>query len=85
MTIRKQRVHDIVDGFFVVIRAHYKDNQPSGRDKVAEVLNALANATAAIMAGTNKSSEAQEFFNNCLEQSIDQIIADKRKADHRVN
>lgn len=83
--MRKQRVHDLVDAFNRVIVAHYKEEGAPGRDRVLEVLNALANATAAIMAGANRSSEAQEFFNDCLEKSIDQLIADRKKKDHELN
>lgn len=81
--IRAQRVHDLAIGFHQLVREHYKEDEPS-HDKVLEVLNALANAAALVLAGI-ENDKAQEFFNDCLEQSIEQLIANKRKGEGRMN
>lgn len=79
-----QRVHGLVARFNLLIVEHYKDERAPGREKVFEILNALANATALVLAGAG-SHEAQEFFNDCLEQSIAGILADRERNGAGLN
>ena len=74
------RVEFLAIRFMGIVRSHYLQ-APPGRDRVLEVLNALAVTVAFVLAGTG--DDAQEFFNDALENQIDEILgsggADWRK------
>jgi hypothetical protein len=57
------------DAILKQVTLHYRSGPPS-RDRVFEALNALANATAVILKGTNYDQDAHEFFDAALRISI---------------
>jgi hypothetical protein len=72
------RVEFLAKRFMGIVRSHYLEG-PTGRDRVLEVLNALACTVAFVLAGDDDS--AQEFFNEALENQIDEILARKEQSD----
>lgn len=68
----EQRVGALMRRHLLVIRDHYLDGTPQ-RTKVFEQLNALAAASAYVLAGTD--GEAEHFFREALAHNLSEIKA----------
>lgn len=70
--INQQRLHSLVTGIGFLIRDYLlaKEGRQS-RERVYEVLNALAVETAIVLAGTGCDPEAIKFFLEALVQQLD--------------
>jgi hypothetical protein len=73
------RVEFLAKRFMGIVRSHYLEG-PTGRDRVLEVLNALAVTVAFVLAGAGGDDSAQEFFNEALENQIEEILARKEQS-----
>lgn len=73
------RVETMFRRFAGIVNAHYKAG-PADRDRVFEVLNALACTTAFVLAQI-EDNEAQEFFNDALEHQIDAALEAKARGE----
>jgi hypothetical protein len=74
------RVRELTDPMFKIIRDHYLGG-PTSRERVLEVLNALAICSAYVIAGA-EDDKAQEFFNEALEKQIDLILREQEWEGH---
>jgi hypothetical protein len=74
------RVEFLAKRFMGIVRSHYLQG-PTSRDRVLEVLNALAVTVAFVLAGSG--GDAQEFFNDALENQSEEILAHKEPSDER--
>lgn len=66
--IEEKPTVDLAIEILQAVRSHY-GRRPRGRAAVFEALNALAGATAEIIAGCD--GDAQEFFEEALDQCLD--------------
>jgi hypothetical protein len=73
----EQRIEDLAKGILLALRTNYLAG-PVSRDRVYEALNALAFATATVLAGA-ADSEAGEFFAKALNQNLQAIKASQGK------
>lgn len=76
--IDETMVRILVGRFGVVVRQHYSDDTPS-RDRLLELLNALAITTATILAGTAPPREiplANDFFLDALGNQLESLLAE---------
>jgi hypothetical protein len=63
-------ITELRDAILKQVTSHYSSSHSPPRDRVFEALNALANATAVILKGTNYDQDAHEFFDAALSMSI---------------
>lgn len=72
ISLDQGRVNFLTKRFMGITRAHLQ-TIPHERDKVLEVLNALACTLAYVLAGTGTDNEAWKFFANAVNRQLDQI------------
>jgi hypothetical protein len=69
----EQRIEELAKAIMLALRTNYLAG-PVSRDRVYEALNALAFATATLLAGA-ADSEAEEFFAQALAKNLQAIKA----------
>jgi hypothetical protein len=75
--IREREVRALVAAFGVHVREHYRAaGGDVGRDRVLEVLNAIAITTATVLAGTGGDRQALDFFADALAQQLASLLAE---------
>lgn len=60
---------ELHDSILIEIRSYYL-GRPASRDRVFEVLNALAAATATVIKGTGNDQAARDFFGAALDRNV---------------
>ena len=74
--IREREVRALVAAFGVHVREHYLPGDELARDRVLEVLNAIAITTATVLAGTGGDRQALDFFADALAQQLASLLAE---------
>jgi hypothetical protein len=66
----------LANRFVGIVRANYQQG-PAGRERIEEVLNALAFTVAVVLASAPDGM--QEMFNRYLESHINEVIRDQEE------
>lgn len=61
-----------------VVKGHY-DSRPTGQSTIFEVLNALACVAAVVLAGTGNDKGARAFFDNAVDENIEDALRGERR------